>query len=137
MLLLLLQSLVATRFEARVTLYVRNLNRLGAAQLRLYPSSFDFAFLILDAQNVKAAAKFRHCQFRVSNLAATELIAAASRHSLSDSHSWSEGLSPRRGNVAVDIDGSVFYNINYNLIWIEICPILSTVSRSLRKGLRF
>src|SRR5438045_1527723 len=103
MLLLLLQSFVATRFEARVTLCVRNLNRPGAAQLRLYPSSFDFTFLILDAQNIKAAAKVGHCQFRVCNLTATELIAAASGHSLSDSHSWSEGLSPRSGNVPVDI----------------------------------
>src|SRR5207245_10089285 len=104
MLLLLLQSLVATRFEARVTLYVRNLNRLGAAQLRLYPSSFDYAFLRLDAQNVKEAANFRHCQVRVSNLAGTELIAAASRHSLSDSSSLAEGLDRRRGHVGVELD---------------------------------
>src|ERR1044072_7961882 len=113
MLLFLLQRFVAARFEPRVTFCLCNLNRSGAAQLCFYASSFDFAFLILDAQNVQASAKVGHCQFRVFKLTTTELIAAASRHSLSDSHSWSEGLSPRRSNVPVYKDGSVFLNINY------------------------
>ena len=104
--------------------------------MRLNASRYDFAFLVFGAQNVELAVEVRCSQFRVFQII-SDLIATASRHSLPDSHSWSEGLNPGSGNISVDIDGSVFLYVNHNLIWVEAGPVLTAVNGSLRKGLRF